>query len=45
MNVKEFKMWLNNIGYTDEELETIGIDHLSILEDEYLSLLYGGEHA
>lgn len=41
MNVKEFKMWLNNIGYTDEELETIDVNHLSILEDEYLSLLYG----
>ena len=41
MYVKEFKMWLNNIGYTDEELETISTEHLSILEDEYLSLLYG----
>ena len=41
MKVKEFKMWLNNIGYTDEELETISENHLSILEDEYLALLYG----
>ena len=41
MKVKEFKMWLNNIGYTDEELETIDDNYLSILEDEYLSLLYG----
>ena len=41
MLVKEFKMWLNNIGYTDEELETISDKHLEILEDEYLSLLYG----
>ncbi len=41
MKVNEFKMWLNNIGYTDEELETIDDNHLSILEDEYLSLLYG----
>lgn len=41
MYVKEFKMWLNNIGYTDEELETISTKHLEILEDEYLSLLYG----
>lgn len=41
MKVKEFKMWLNNIGYTDEELETIDNNYLSILEDEYLSLLYG----
>ena len=43
MLVKEFKMWLNNIGYTDEELETISTEHLSILEDEYLSLLYGSK--
>lgn len=41
MKVNEFKMWLNNIGYTDEELETISNEHLSILEDEYLALLYG----
>ena len=41
MHVKEFKMWLNNIGYSDEELETIDSNRLSILEDEYLSLLYG----
>lgn len=41
MLVKEFKMWLNNIGYSDEELETISESHLSILEDEYLSLLCG----
>jgi len=43
MLVKEFKMWLNNIGYTDEELETISAEHLSILEDEYLGLLYGSK--
>lgn len=41
MHVKGFKMWLNNIGYSDEELETIDDNYLSILEDEYLSLLYG----
>jgi hypothetical protein len=39
--MKEFKMWLNAIGYTDEELETISKSHLEILENEYLSLLYG----
>ena len=39
--MKEFKMWLNAIGYTDEELETISISHLEILADEYLSLMYG----
>jgi len=41
MKVNEFKMWLNNIGYSDEELENIDNNYLSILEDEYLSLLYG----
>ncbi len=41
MKVNEFKMWLNNIGYSDEELESIDNNYLSILEDEYLSLLYG----
>ena len=41
MKVNEFKMWLNNIGYSDEELENLDDNHLYILEDEYLSLLYG----
>ena len=39
--MKEFKMWLNAIGYTDEELEHISQSHLEILEAEYLSLMYG----
>ena len=40
--MKEFKMWLNSIGYTDEELDNISQNHLEILEAEYLSLLFGG---
>ena len=39
--MKEFYQWLRNIGYSDKELETLSISHLEILQDEYLSLLYG----
>ena len=39
--MKQFWEWLHNIGYTDNELETLPASHLAILQDEYLMLMYG----
>ncbi len=37
--MKDFKMWLNSIGYSDKELDEIDIFHLNILMEEYINLM------
>ena len=37
--MKEFNKWLNNIGYSDDEIKTLSRTHLDILEAEYTTLM------
>lgn len=41
MRVKMFWEWLHNIGYNDNELDNLPINHLVALQDEYIMLMYG----
>jgi hypothetical protein len=41
MRVKMFWEWLHNIGYSDNELDNLPINHLVALQDEYIMLMYG----
>ena len=38
--MNEFHKWLLNIGYTEKEIIGLSREHLEILKDEYLGLLF-----
>ena len=37
--MKEFNKWLNNIGYSDDEIKTLSVSYLEILQAEYTTLM------
>lgn len=37
--MKEFNKWLNNIGYSDDEIKTLSRIHFDMLEAEYTTLM------
>ena len=37
--MKDFLYWLNSIGYSNEEINTLSKSHIKILQDEYTMLM------
>ena len=37
--MKDFNKWLNNIGYSDDEIKTLSSTYLDILKAEYTMLM------